>query len=184
MRAARLAILLGLLLFAAGAWAQVAAEAEAKGSWFRWDPVALALFGAGVAAVLSGVGSSIGIGIAGGMATGAMQEKPELFGRFLPLAAAPGTQGIYGIVTAVLILGKITSGMSLEVGWQLFFAGLPIGFAGLASAVYQGKVCASGVGLVVKDPGQFGKALVMAVLVEFYALLGLLTSILMLGKIG
>ena len=182
MRSARIAIIVGVILIAFGAWAQVSDVAEG-GSWFKWGPTSLAMFGAGIAAVLSGIGSSIGIGIAGGMATGAMQEKPELFGRFLPLAAAPGTQGIYGIVIAVLVLNKISGGMSIATGWQLFFAGLPIGFAGLASAIWQGKVCASGVGLVVKDPGQFGKALVMAVLVEFYALLGLLTSILMLGKI-
>lgn len=183
MRSARGAIVIGMILAASCLWALGDESGTGSQSWFRWDSVALALLGAGAAAVLSGIGSSIGIGIAGGMATGAMQEKPELFGRFLPLAAAPGTQGIYGIVTAVLILGKITSGMSINTGWQLFFAGLPIGFAGLTSAIWQGKVCASGVGLVVKDPGQFGKALVMAVLVEFYALLGLLTSILMLGKI-
>jgi len=172
----------GIILIAGAVWAQIDAQPAGEG-WFRWDAIALGLFGAGAAAVLSGIGSSIGIGIAGGMATGGLQEKPELFGRFLPLAAAPGTQGIYGIVTAVLILGKIGGTMSIATGWQLFFAGLPIGFAGLVSAVWQGKVCANGIGLVVKDPGQFGKALVMAVLVEFYALLGLLTSILMLGKI-
>ena len=133
--------------------------------------------------VLAGIGSSIGIGIAGGMATGAMQEKPELFGRFLPLAAAPGTQGIYGIAVGVAIINQISTGMPLETGWHLFFVGIPIGFAGLLSGIWQGKVCAGGIGLVVKDAGQFGKALVMAVLVEFYALLGLIASFLMLGKV-
>ncbi len=183
MRLARLTLILGIILIATGIWAQTENVVTNNGSWFKLDAIALTLFGAGFAAVLSGIGSSIGIGIAGGMATGAMQEKPDLFGRFLPLAAAPGTQGIYGIAVAVIILGKITTGMDVNVGWHLFFAGLPVGFAGLVSAIWQGKVCAGGIGLVVKEPGQFGKALVMAVLVEFYALLGLIASILMVGKV-
>ena len=182
MRLAKLVVIMGIILIAAGAWAQFGDTEKSEGSWFRLDAVSLALFGAGIAVVLSGIGSSIGIGIAGGMATGAIQEKPELFGRFLPLAAAAGTQGIYGIAVGVAILGKINGGMSLELGWHLFFVGLPIGFAGLMSAIWQGKVCAGGIGLVIKDPAQFGKALVMAVLVEFYALLGLIASFLMLGK--
>ena len=183
MRLARLTVLLGILLIAGGVWAQSDEVAESGGSWFRWDATSLALFGAGIAVVLAGIGSSVGIGISGGMATGAMQEKPELFGRFLPLAAAPGTQGIYGIVVGIIIINKITTGMSVDAGWHLFFAGLPIGFAGLLSGIWQGKVCAGGIGLVVKDAGQFGKALVMAVLVEFYALLGLLASVIMTGKV-
>ena len=185
MRITRLIIVLAILLIAAGLWAQLgsAKQTESK-SWFSWGPISLTLFGAGIAAVLAGIGSSIGIGISGGMSMGAMQERPELFGRFLPLAAMAGTQGIYGIVIAVVIMGKITPGMSLETGWQLFFSGLPIGFAGLVSAIWQGKVCAGGIGLVTKDPSQFGKALVMGVLVEFYALLGLLASILMTARIA
>ncbi len=179
------ALIIGLgILFAVSAAVAQAEAVEQSGSWFRWDPVALAFFGAGIAAVLAGIGSSIGIGIVGGMANGALQERPELFGRLIPLAAMPGTQGIYGIVIAVLILGRITPGMSIEAGWQLFFSGIPIGLAGLVSGIWQGKVCAGGVGLVTKDPAQFGKAIVLGVLVEFYALLGLLASILMATRVS
>ena len=152
--------------------------------WFKWNPITLALFGAGIAALFAGIGSAVGCTIAGGMAAGGLQEKPELFGRFLPLAAAPGTQGVYGFVVTVLILNRIGAGLTIDTGWQLFFAGIPVGFAGLISAIYQGKVCASSIGLVVKDPQQLGKSLVFPALVEFYAILGLLCSVLMLNKIG
>ncbi|RKZ32898.1 hypothetical protein DRQ27_01490, partial [bacterium] len=111
MRKGALIIGLGILFAVSATMAQVEGVEQTDG-WFRWDPVALAFFGAGIAAVLAGIGSSIGIGIVGGMANGALQERPELFGRFIPLAAMPGTQGIYGIVIAVVILGKITPGMS------------------------------------------------------------------------
>lgn len=190
-------ILICLLLFAAIVWAQQmeaqqqttpqpptseASPVQSSAGWFRWDAVALALFGAAIASFLAGIGSAIGIMIAANMAQGALQERPELFGKFIPLAAAPGTQGVYGLVVSVLILGKIAPGMTVEQGWHLLFASIPVGLVGMISAIYQGKVCAGGIGLSVKDPANLGRALVMAALVEFYALLGLLTSILMIGK--
>ncbi len=196
MKAARAVPFFCLLLLAAALWAQSDSamlvtqqqkpteSLPQKSNWFRWDPIALALFGAGIAALFAGIGSAIGCAISGGMAAGALQEKPELFGRFLPLAAAPGTQGVYGFVATVLILEKISPQMTTEAGWQLFFVGIPVGFAGLLSAIWQGKVCASSIALVVKDPSQLGKSLVFPALVEFYAILGLLTSILMLARIG
>ena len=55
--------------------------------------------------------------------------------------------------------------------------------AGLVSAIYQGRVCATGVYMVSKQPKEFVKPLVLAVFVEFYAVLGLLISILILNGI-
>jgi len=68
MRSARGAIVIGMILVASCLWALGDESGAGSQSWFRWDSVALALLGAGAAAVLSGIGSSIGIGIAGGMA--------------------------------------------------------------------------------------------------------------------
>ncbi len=198
MRFAKLATMMCIMVFAAALWAQTdsvttaaaqtaaqttPAPVETAKSWFFLNGVALAFIGGTLAATLSGIGSAIGIGLAGGMTLGALQEKPDMFGRFLPLAAAPGTQGIYGIVVFFLILGKITPALTIDAGWGLLFAGLPVGLAGLLSAIWQGKVCAGGIGLVVKDESGFGKGLVMAALVEFYAILGLLASIFMVGAV-
>jgi len=145
--------------------------------------LALALLGIALAVALSGMGSSIGIGYVGQASAGAMTEKPESFGRFLILTALPGTQGIYGFVAAFFLMMKISLvggtpvDLTLTQGLSLFLAALPIAILGLISAIHQGKVCAAGVGLTVKKPAESMKAVVLAVFVEFYAVLGLLITI-------
>ena len=63
-----------------------------------------AVLGAALAVILSGMGSSKGVGIAGEAGTGVLTEDPSKFGRVLILQALPGTQGIYGLLVAFLIL--------------------------------------------------------------------------------
>ncbi len=150
-----------------------------------------ALVGAAVAVVLSGIGSALGIGTAAAVATGAMTEDPKNFGKYLVLVALPGTQGIYGFVGAFLVITKLglTAGgaaaaaLTTAQGLQIMWACMPIAFAGLVSAIHQGKVCASGVALTSKQPTESGKALVFGVFVEFYAILGLITTIFLLNGI-
>ncbi len=146
----------------------------------------LGIFFAGLgifsAVVFAGGGSAIGIGIAGQVASGALTEDSKNFGKYLMLVALPGTQGIYGFVIGFLILLKLgilggtIPAISIAQGLLIFAAGLPVGFAGLFSGIHQGKVCASGIELTAKQPNESGKALVMSVFVEFYAVLGLLIS--------
>jgi V/A-type H+-transporting ATPase subunit K len=164
-------------------------ETGNSGGWFRFGPVTLCIAGAALAVILSGIGSAVGIGYAGRASLGAMSEGTKDFAKYLMLTALPGTQGIYGFVAAFLvmlwsgIMGGETAALTVERGWQFFYASLPIAFAGLFSAIQQGKVCASGVNMTTKQPGEVGKALVLGVFVEFYAVLGLLISILLLISI-
>lgn len=143
----------------------------------------LAIAGAAIAVGLSGSGSAKGIGLVATAASGAMSEDPKKFGKFILLVALPGTQGIYGFVIGFLTLQKIglVGGeivqLSFYQGLEIFFMNLPVAIAGLISAIHQGKVCAGGVNLISKQEAEVGKALVMGVLVEFYAVLGLLVSI-------
>jgi len=143
----------------------------------------LAILGAALAVALSGTGSAKGIGLVGTAASGAMSEDPKKFGKFILLVALPGTQGIYGFVMGFLTIQKIglLTGQVVDLtiwqGLEVLFMNLPIAIAGLFSAIHQGKVCAAGVNLISKQEGEMGKALVMGVLVEFYAVLGLLVSI-------
>ena len=144
----------------------------------------ITIFGAAVAAFLSGMGSAIGVRAGGVAAAGVTSEKPELFGKLLVLQALPGTQGIYGFLTAVLILvqsGLMSSGAveSVSQGWAYFFAGLPIGILGLVSAIYQGKVAVAAIHMTAKQPEATGKGITMTVLVETYAILALLVSLLL-----
>jgi V/A-type H+-transporting ATPase subunit K len=143
----------------------------------------LAIAGAAFAVGLAGTGSAKGIGIVGTAACGALSEDPKKFGKFILLVALPGTQGIYGFVMGFLTIQKIglltgnVAQLSFTQGLEILFMNVPIALAGLFSAIHQGKVCAAGVNLVSKQEGEMGKALVMGVLVEFYAVLGLLVSI-------
>ena len=147
----------------------------------------LAMAGAAIAAGLAGTGSAVGTGIAGQAATGVVAEDPEKFGRLLLLQALPGTQGIYGIVGLFLAIGKMGAlgmdAMSVANGWQILFACLPLAITGLTSGIAQGKVSGAACGLVAKRPDEMGKGMIFAIVVETYAVLGLLGTILLLQNI-
>ncbi len=148
-----------------------------------------ALLGAAVAA-LAGIGSAIGIGIAGQAAAGVVSEDPNKFGQVLVLQALPGTQGIYGLLIAFIILLKVGllrgDGMvaiSVAQGAFIFAASLPIGLVGIFSAIAQGKAAAAGIMLVGKKPSELAKGMIFAAMVETYAVLALLISFLMINSI-
>jgi len=140
--------------------------------------------GAAFAAIVAGIGSAIGVSIAGQAATGVIAEDPDKFGRVLLLQLLPGTQGIYGLVVALMIMlnlgvfaGEladpgVTKGMILLVG------AVPTGVVGLFSAIYQGKVSAAGIQLVGRRGDQSGRALTMSAMVETYAVFAVLISLL------
>jgi V/A-type H+-transporting ATPase subunit K len=149
----------------------------------------LAILGASVAA-LAGIGSAIGVGIAGQAAAGVVAEDPKKFGSTLILQALPGTQGIYGLLVAFIILNKIgllggsMAELSAVQGGLFLAASLPVGIVGIISAIHQGKVAASGIMLIGKRPEEIAKAMVYAAMVETYAVLALLISFLMINGIA
>ena len=69
--------------------------------------VALAIAGAVIAAIMSGIGSAKGVGMAGQAAAGVCTEDPNKFGKVLILQLLPGTQGIYGLLIAFITLSQI-----------------------------------------------------------------------------
>lgn len=148
----------------------------------------LALAGAGLAALLAGIGSAIGIGIAGRSATGVLSEKPERYGQMFIMVVLPGTQGFYGFLGAFIVMLKLNffGGAGLpeltpSLGLEVLISCLPIAFAGLVSAIFQGKVCSGGILMAAKRPEMAFKAgVIYAVMVEIYAVLGLLVTILLL----
>ena len=147
-----------------------------------------AILGAALAIGGGGIGSSVGVGLAGEVASGVVAEDPEKFGKTLLLQALPGTQGIYGFLVAFWVILKTNLlGGALPVsdaaGLQILFACLPVAINGLISGIYQGKVAAAGIALVGRKPDEVGKGLIFAAMVETYAVLGLLMSILLLMNI-
>ncbi|MCD3245129.1 V-type ATP synthase subunit K [Clostridium botulinum C] len=146
----------------------------------------LTLLGAGLATFLPGIGSARGIGIVGEAATGVVTEDPDKFGKALILELLPGTQGLYGFVTTIIILSKIglITGklltISLGTGFLIFLASLPIAFTGWKSAISQARTAASGMTILAKKPEHVMKGVLFAVMVETYALLGFVSSLLMI----
>jgi V/A-type H+-transporting ATPase subunit K len=138
--------------------------------------VTMAVIGAGLAVIMAGIGSIIGIGYPGRAAAGVLSEDPSKFGSLFLLVVLPGTQGFYGFVAAFLIIGNIANVTTSAQGMQLMFAALPIAFTGLFSGIHQGKVCAAGVNLVAKRPKELMKGVIFAAIVETYAVLGLLIT--------
>ena len=156
----------------------------------QWGTI-FAAAGAAMAAVMAGVGSAIGVGLAGQASAGVVSEDPDRFGSCLLLQLLPGTQGIYGLLIAFVIASKAgllsgASALSATSGLSLFLAAIPIAFGGLLSAIAQGKVAVAGINLVAKKPEEQGKAMLMTVMVETYAVLSLLISFLLVNgvKIG
>jgi V/A-type H+-transporting ATPase subunit K len=151
---------------------------------FLWmTGVEWALISGAFAAILGGIGSAIGILIGSATASGILSEDDTKFGQLLPIAAMPGTQGIYGFIAAVLvvvffnILGGNTQLDGLA-GFQIFLAVQPVSWLCLITAIYQGRTGASAAGIVAA--GKRAPALVFPALVETYAILALIVTILML----
>ncbi len=148
------------------------------------NPTVYALMGAAIAFLVAALGSSKGCGIAGQAAAGVVAEDPSKFSATMILQALPATQSIYGFVIAFMIISnKLTTSLTLEQGLALFAVGLPVGIVGYISAIWQGKVATAGIHLISKRPESLGSAIIYALMVEMFAILSLVVSILMLGKI-
>jgi V/A-type H+-transporting ATPase subunit K len=146
----------------------------------------VAFLGAALAAFMAGIGSAVGIGTAGRSATGVLSEKPERYGQLFLQVVLPGTQGFYGFVIAFFAMGKIqefidAGALDISTALAVLAGCLPIAFAGMLSAIHQGKTCAAGILMTAKRPDMAVKAGVLyAAMVEVYAVLGFLISLLIL----
>ena len=149
----------------------------------QYGGVLFATLGAAVAVFLSGIGSARGVGMVGEVAAGLMAEEPEKFGKSLVLQLLPGTQGLYGFVIGLLIMFRLTSQMTMPEGLYLLMAGLPVGLVGLKSALYQGQVAVAGINILAKNEAHQTKGIVLAVMVETYAVLAFVMSLLLLNQV-
>ncbi|NCP67118.1 permease [bacterium] len=146
--------------------------------------VMMSVIGAGLSIGLAGAGSSIGIGTAGTKGAGVFGENPNLFGKVLLMMLLPGSQGIYGLLIAILILnnmGALTGEISVTAidGMKYFGAGIAMGLTGLFSGWFQGKVAAAGIAMLPRAEELSGKFITQAVVVETYAIFGLLIAVLL-----
>ena len=149
----------------------------------------LAVLGAALAVGLGGIGSAKGVGIAGEAAAGLIAEDPDKFGQTLILQALPGTQGIYGFLVGIMVMLNCgflggNAALTASQGMYVLAACLPCALTGLISGIHQGRVAAAGINVVAKRPNEVSKAMIYAAMVETYAILGLLISILLVINVG
>ena len=152
----------------------------------QFGGIGLAFLGAALAVGLCCVGSARGTGITGEAATGVLSENPEHFSKCLILQVIPGTQGLYGLVIwffALYTMGAFSGGiqpLTITQGLTIFVSCIPMAIGGWRSAIYQGRVAASSINIVAKKPDDWSKGIILCVIVEFYSILSLLASILLL----
>ena len=148
--------------------------------------IGLAFLGAALAVGLCCIGSAKGTGMVGEAATGLLSQAPEHFSKCLILPVLPGTQGLYGLVVwffALFTMGAFSGGivpLTVTEGAAIFAACLPIALGGWLSAIFQGRVAAASVNVVAKKPDDWAKGIILCGIVEFYAILSLLASVLLL----
>ncbi len=152
--------------------------------------LAFAIGGAALSVALAGIGSIIGVARSGRAASGVVSEEPEKFGKVLLLQALPSTQGIYGFIGAFWVILKLNllGGNSPLIAWEtglaILLACLPVAIGGLFSGIFQGSVSIAGMNIVAKKPQEAGKGVILSAMVETYAVLGLLATILLIQGIS
>ena len=152
----------------------------------------IAVIGASLAVALACAGSGKGVGCVGEAAAGVLSEDPGKFASCLILQILPGTQGLYGLVVwffAIFSMGLLGGDgsvfdMSVQEGLRYFAACLPMALGGLFSAIAQGRVAAGSINILAKKPDDWSKGMVLCITVEFYAILSLLASMLMIINIA
>lgn len=143
----------------------------------------LAYVGIALMVGLTGIGSVYGLTICGNAVVGALKKRPDALGTYILLSALPSTQGIYGFVGYFLLQGFLTTQITALQAAAIFGAGAALGFVGLFSAIRQGQVCANGIAATGAGHNVTAGTMIMAAFPEFYAILALLSLILISGTI-
>lgn len=138
--------------------------------------VFFASLGVFIAVTFSGMGSARGVGAAGSAAAALLKEEPEKFAQALILQLLPGTQGLYGFVIGFLTVLQLNGDLTVERGLGYLFAALPVGIVGYFSAKHQGNVVVSAMQILAKRPEENTKGIILAAMVETYAILAFVVS--------
>lgn len=147
------------------------------------EPILLAYLGIALMVGITGVGSCLGVSIAGNAAIGAMKKNPDASGSYIALCALPSSQGLYGFVGYFMMKAFLVPEITFGQASAILGAGLTLGFVGLFSSIRQAQICANGISAIGSGHNVFGTTMVLAVFPELYAILGLLIVILVGGSI-
>lgn len=144
----------------------------------------LAYLGVVLMVGVAGIASAVGTAICGQAAVGSMKKNNGAFGSYMILSALPGSQGLYGFVCFFMVQGLISADMSMLQAAAVFGAGLLVGIVNLAAAIYQAKVCASGIAAIGNGHDVMGKTLILAAFPELYAILTVAATFLISGAVA
>lgn len=145
---------------------------------------AIAMIGVALAVILCGIGSAIGLYKTASAAAGVLGENPKLYSKLIVLVLLPATQGIYGFLIGVIAMSKVVASIAtVGMGWAIFGAVLPIAIAGLITGIFQGKASVNCIYAVGKQESLSGKLMLFPAMIEFYAILGLVISIILVSGI-
>jgi len=143
----------------------------------------IGIIGVALCVILCGIGSSLGLYKTGSAAAGVLGEDPKKFGKVLVLVLLPATQGIYGFIIGIIASSSLSGFTTLAGGWAVLGATLPMALSGLITGIFQGKSAVNCIYAVGKQESLGGKLIIYPAMVEFYAILGLIISIMLVAGI-
>ena len=141
----------------------------------------IGIIGVAVCVLLCGIGSALGLYKTGTAAAGVLGEDPKKFGKVLVLVLLPETNGIYGFIIGIIASSSLAAGMTVWQGWALFGAVMPMALSGLITGIFQGKSAVNCIYAVGKQESLGGKLIIYPAMIEFYAILGLIISIMLVA---
>ena len=141
----------------------------------------IAIIGVAVCVLLCGIGSAIGLYKTGSAAAGVLGENPKKFGQVLLLVLLPATQGIYGFIIAIIASGGLDPAATTEAGWALFGQVMPMALSGLITGILQGQSAVNCIYAAGKQDSLGMKLIIYPAMIEFYAILGLIISIMLVA---
>jgi V/A-type H+-transporting ATPase subunit K len=149
------------------------------------------VIGCALAMGIAGIGSALGLMLAGTSAVAVTGEKPELFGRCLVFQVLPMTQAVYGLLTAILLMmgAGLLGGASKAplsnpmIGISAIGIGLVVGLTGI-SAANQGQVASASISATARNPEVAARGIIYTVMPETIAIFGLLVGILLMTGLG
>lgn len=159
---------------------KIVQEVGEKASQIGYTGFAVAMIGVAICVLLCGIGSAIGLFKTGTAAAGVLGEAPDKFGKVLVLVLLPATQGIYGFIIGIIASGSISADMTLSQGWAMLGAVMPMAVSGLITGIFQGKSAVNCIYAVGKQDSLGGKLIIYPAMIEFYAILGLIISIMLI----
>jgi len=109
MKGRKMYALFGLLFLVLTALFLVSGRAFAEQGGAVLDPSAAkwAFASAAVAVGVGSIGAGIAVAYVGSAAIGALSEKPETFGKSIVFVGLAEGIAIYGLIIAIIILGKV-----------------------------------------------------------------------------